>query len=98
MPSLVSISPPNPSNLIVSPTAIFDALDAPLVLGAGAGATAATALLTVFATAPFFFAGGAATGSAGAFLFLNSGGMAQDLDCWMRSLECCAIGACDWRL
>ena len=62
--------------MIVSPTAGFDALEAPfVVLAAAFGAMASLTFATAVATGPFFLAGGAAAGSvAGAFLFRNSGG------------------------
>lgn len=76
-PSLVSISPPNPSRVMVSPT---EALVALLVLVAF-GLTASLTFAITFATGPFFFAGGAATGSeAGALRFLNSGGILRGVE------------------
>jgi hypothetical protein len=89
-PSFVSISPPNPPRVIVSPTAIFDALALaePLLLEALGLLIASLTFATAFATGPFFFAGGAAAGAAsGALRLRNSGGI-------LRVCE----GGCDVRV
>ena len=82
-PSFVSISPPNPSRLTVSPTVTLDALALvePLLLGALGLVMASLTFATAFATGPFFFAGGAAAGAAsGALRLRNSGGILGDCE------------------